>query len=185
MAKKSRKVSPSRKQYLDIKSNFPDAIVFFRMGDFYETFDEDAELVARELDITLTSRPFAKNDRVPMAGVPFHAAENYIGRLVEKGYHVAVADQIGSEPVNGLVPREVTQVVTPGTVTRQLAPVAQDLGCTLAQMSLAWCLKNPHVSTVITGASRPEQVRENLGAIGVVEKLDAAVMARIEAILAA
>lgn len=117
MAKKSQKISPSRKQYLDIKANFPDAIVFFRMGDFYETFDKDAEIIAHELDITLTSRPFTKGNRVPMAGVPYHAAENYIGRLVEKGYHVAVADQMGSEPVNGLVPREVTQVITPGTVT--------------------------------------------------------------------
>ncbi len=116
MSKSKRKHSPSRKQYLDIKTQFPNAIVFFRMGDFYETFDEDAELIARELDITLTSRPFSKGNRVPMAGVPHHAAEAYIARLIEKGYHVAVADQIGSEPVNGLVPREVTQVVTPGTV---------------------------------------------------------------------
>lgn len=112
----AKKLSPSRKQYLEIKANFPNAIVFFRMGDFYETFDEDAELVARELDITLTSRPFSKGNRVPMAGVPFHAAETYIARLVERGYHVAVADQIGNEAINGLVPREVTQVVTPGTV---------------------------------------------------------------------
>jgi DNA mismatch repair protein MutS len=117
MARKKRKTTPARQQYLDMKANFPNAILFFRMGDFYEVFDEDAELVARELDITLTSRPFSKNDeRVPMAGVPHHAAENYIARLVEKGYHVAVADQLGSEPVNGLVPREVSQVVTPGTV---------------------------------------------------------------------
>ncbi|MCB9436001.1 MAG: DNA mismatch repair protein MutS [Anaerolineales bacterium] len=113
----SKNISPSRKQYLDIKRQFPNAIVFFRMGDFYETFDDDAELIARELDITLTSRPFSKNERVPMAGVPHHSVENYIARLVEKGYHVAMADQLGSEAINGLVPREVTQVVTPGTVT--------------------------------------------------------------------
>lgn len=113
----SKNISPSRKQYLDIKKQFPNAIVFFRMGDFYETFDEDAELIARELGITLTSRPFSKNERIPMAGVPHHSVESYIARLVEKGYHVAMADQIGSEAINGLVPREVTQVVTPGTVT--------------------------------------------------------------------
>ncbi|NDJ85734.1 MAG: DNA mismatch repair protein MutS, partial [Chloroflexi bacterium] len=111
-----QKVSPSRKQYLDIKAKYPHVIVFFRMGDFYETFDDDAELVARELDLTLTSRPFSKNERVPMAGVPHHSAEAYIARLVEKGYHVAIADQMGNEAINGLVPREVTQVVTPGTV---------------------------------------------------------------------
>jgi DNA mismatch repair protein MutS len=112
-----KKNTPSRQQYLDIKEQFPHAIVFYRLGDFYETFDDDAELVSRELDITLTSRKVSKNERVPMAGVPHHSAENYIARLVEKGYHVAIADQLGSEQVNGLVPREVTQVVTPGTVT--------------------------------------------------------------------
>lgn len=109
--------TPSRQQYLDIKEQFPHAIVFYRLGDFYETFDDDAELVSRELDITLTSRKVSKSERVPMAGVPHHSAENYIARLVEKGYHVAIADQIGSEAIDGLVPREVTQVVTPGTVT--------------------------------------------------------------------
>ena len=77
------KVTPVRRQYLDIKKQFPNAIVFFRLGDFYETFDEDAEVVARELDIVLTSRNVAKNQRVPMAGVPHHAAENYIARLIE------------------------------------------------------------------------------------------------------
>lgn len=178
MAKKSRKVSPSRKQYLDIKANFPDAIVFFRMGDFYETFDEDAELVARELDITLTSRPFSKNDRVPMAGVPFHAAENYIGRLVEKGYHVAVADQIGSEPVNGLVPREVTQVVTPGTVTsptmlteRQnnyllvIVPEMDYDGTNWSQAGLAYVdiTTGEFAATELEGDNTPVTVVEELG----------------------
>ena len=86
------------------------------MGDFYETFDEDAELVARELDIVLTSRNVAKGNRVPMAGVPHHAAENYLARLIEKGHHVAICEQIDSEPQNGLMPRAVVRVVTPGTV---------------------------------------------------------------------
>ena len=111
-----RKLSPSRNQYFEIKEAHPDTIVFFRMGDFYETFDADAELVARELDLTLTTKKFGKTDRAPMAGVPHHSVENYIAKLVEKGYHVAIADQIGSDPVDGLVPRGVTQVVTPGTV---------------------------------------------------------------------
>jgi DNA mismatch repair protein MutS len=110
------KVSPVRRQYLDIKSQHRDAILFFRLGDFYETFDEDAELVARELDIVLTSRNVAKGSRVPMAGVPHHAAENYLARLIEKGHHVAICEQIGDEPVNGLMPREVVRIVTPGTV---------------------------------------------------------------------
>jgi DNA mismatch repair protein MutS len=110
------RVTPVRKQYLQIKSQHPDAIVFFRLGDFYETFDEDAEIAARELDLVLTSRPVAKNQRVPMAGMPHHAAEGYIARLIEKGYRVAIAEQIGETTDKGLVAREVTRVVTPGTV---------------------------------------------------------------------
>jgi DNA mismatch repair protein MutS len=110
------RVTPVRRQYLQIKRQYPDAIVFFRLGDFYETFDGDAELAARELDLVLTSRPVSKGERVPMAGVPHHAAEGYIARLVEKGYHVAICEQVGDEPVKGLVPREVIRVVTPGTI---------------------------------------------------------------------
>ncbi len=109
--------TPVRQQYLDVKKQFPHAIVFFRLGDFYETFDEDAETVARELDIVLTSRNISKSKRVPMAGVPHHAAENYIARLIDKGYHVAICEQMSDEPINGLMPREVVRVVTPGTVT--------------------------------------------------------------------
>lgn len=110
-------VTPIRRQYLEIKKQFPHAILFFRLGDFYETFDEDAEIAARELDIVLTSRNVSKNRRVPMAGVPHHAAESYIARLIEKGYHVAICEQVGDEPIDGLMPREVVRVVTPGTVT--------------------------------------------------------------------
>jgi DNA mismatch repair protein MutS len=110
------KVTPSRQQYLDIKAQHPDAIVFFRLGDFYETFDDDAQTAAQELDLVLTSRPQGKGIRTPMAGVPHHAAESYIGRLIAKGYKVALAEQMGSETVNGLMPREVVRVFTAGTV---------------------------------------------------------------------
>ena len=109
-------VTPLRNQYLQIKALHPDALVFFRLGDFYETFDEDAEIAARELDIVLTSRPVAKNQRIPMAGVPHHAIEGYIARLIEKGYRVAIADQVGEVTGRKLVAREVTRVVTPGTL---------------------------------------------------------------------
>jgi DNA mismatch repair protein MutS len=106
------KLTPARRQYLDIKRQYPDAIVFFRMGDFYETFDDDAVLTARELDITLTKR----TEGQPMAGVPYHALDTYVARLVDKGYHVAICDQV-SEPTNrGIVDREVTRVLTPGTL---------------------------------------------------------------------
>jgi DNA mismatch repair protein MutS len=110
-------ISPIRKQYLEIKRQYPDAIVFFRLGDFYETFDQDAEIAARELDIVLTSRSVNKGVRVPMAGIPHHAVENYLARLIERGYHVAICEQVGDQPVKGLFPRQVTRVVTPGTVT--------------------------------------------------------------------
>jgi DNA mismatch repair protein MutS len=109
-------LTPLRKQYLEIKHQHPDAIVFFRLGDFYETFDEDAKITSRELDIVLTSRPVSKGVRVPMAGIPHHAAENYLSRLIEKGFHVAICEQVSDEPENGLVPREVVRVLTPGTV---------------------------------------------------------------------
>ena len=110
-------VSPARQQYLDIKRDYPNTILFFRLGDFYETFDEDAELTARELDIVLTSRSVGKGARVPLAGIPYHAVENYLARLIEKGYHVAICEQMGETPVKGIFPRKVIRVVTPGTVT--------------------------------------------------------------------
>ena len=110
-------ITPSRQQYLEIKRDHPNTILFFRLGDFYETFDEDAEITARELDIVLTSRPIGRGVRVPLAGIPYHAVENYLARLIEKGYHVAICEQVGDTPVKGLFPRKVVRVVTPGTVT--------------------------------------------------------------------
>lgn len=110
-------ITPIRKQYLDIKKDYPDTILFFRLGDFYETFDEDAEITARDLDIVLTSRPVGGGVRVPLAGIPYHAVENYLARLIEKGHHVAICEQIGEQPTKGIFPRKVIRVVTPGTVT--------------------------------------------------------------------
>jgi len=108
--------TPIRQQYLDIKRDYPDTILFFRLGDFYETFDEDAEITARELDIVLTSRPVGKGARAPLAGIPYHAVENYLARLIEKGYHVAICEQVGDQPAKGIFPRKVVRVVTPGTI---------------------------------------------------------------------
>lgn len=110
------KITPSRQQYLDVKRQHPGAIVFFRLGDFYETFDEDAAVVARELDLVLTSRPQGKGQRIPMAGVPHHAAESYIGRMIAKGYKIALCEQVGTETIGGLMPREVVRVFTAGTI---------------------------------------------------------------------
>ena len=110
-------VTPVRRQYLKIKHSYPDALVLFRLGDFYETFDDDAHLAARELEITLTSRTLGKNLKVPMAGIPAHALESYLARLIKKGHKVAICEQL-TDPATtrGLVERDVVRVVTPGTV---------------------------------------------------------------------
>jgi DNA mismatch repair protein MutS len=129
-------MTPMRRQYLQIKKQFADAVVFFRLGDFYETFDDDARLVSEVCDITLTSRPVGKDQRVPLAGVPYHSADTYIARLLAAGHKVAIVEQvdggvsshlrsemsrgggqkIADEATRGLVQREVVRIVTPGTV---------------------------------------------------------------------
>jgi len=114
-------VTPIRQQYLRIKKKYPQAIVLFRLGDFYETFDEDAKTTSRELEIVLTSREMGKGHRVPMAGIPYHALDNYLARLINRGYKVAICEQL-TKPgpsegrIKGLVQREVVRLVTPGTV---------------------------------------------------------------------
>jgi DNA mismatch repair protein MutS len=111
------KTTPVRKQYLDVKRQYPGAIVFFRMGDFYETFDEDARITARELDIVLTSREMGKNNKVPLAGIPYHALENYLSRLINRGYKVAICEQTEKPgDSRGILAREVVRLVTPGTI---------------------------------------------------------------------
>jgi DNA mismatch repair protein MutS len=110
-------LTPIRRQYLDIKRRYPHAIVFFRLGDFYETFDDDAELCARELTITLTSKPMGKGLRVPLAGIPYHAVDSYLAKLIAKGYKVALCEQMSDPAIaKGLVERQVVRVVTPGTI---------------------------------------------------------------------
>lgn len=114
--------TPMIVQYRDVKANHPDEILFFRLGDFYEMFFEDAQLASRELEITLTSREGGKGIRVPMCGIPYHAAENYIGRLIEKGYRIAICEQVEDpRETKGIVRREVVRVVTPGTVMTENA----------------------------------------------------------------
>ncbi len=114
------KLSPMMEQYMEIKNNYKDCILFFRLGDFYEMFFDDAILASKELELTLTGKNCGQEERAPMCGVPFHSAESYIAKLVEKGYKVAICEQI-EEPsaAKGIVKREVIQIVTPGTVTAQ------------------------------------------------------------------
>ena len=116
-------LTPMMKQYLEIKKNNPDSILFFRLGDFYEMFADDARLASRELDLTLTSRDHGKHqkpaeEQIPMCGIPYHASEAYIARLIGKGYKVAICEQMEDPALaKGLVERDITRIVTPGTVT--------------------------------------------------------------------
>src|SRR6266705_792713 len=108
--------TPLMRQYHGIKQQVPNTLLFFRLGDFYELFFEDAITAARELEITLTSRNKEKDQPIPMCGVPYHSAENYIARLIQKGHRVAICDQVEDPRVaKKLVRREVTRIVTPGT----------------------------------------------------------------------
>ena len=110
-------VTPMMQQYLDIKEQYPDAILFFRLGDFYEMFFDDAKLVSRELELTLTGKDCGLSERAPMCGVPYHAVDTYLQKLIEKGYRVAICEQMTDPALaKGLVEREVIRVVTPGTV---------------------------------------------------------------------
>src|SRR6266704_2911918 len=119
--------TPARRQYLQMKSQYSDAILFYQVGDFYETFDEDARIAARELQIVLTQRSYG-DDKVPLAGVPLHALENYIGKLIRRGYKVAICDQVGEvgkghQPVD----RAVTRILTAGTLSEpNLLPLRQN-----------------------------------------------------------
>src|SRR5260221_2988618 len=108
--------TPLMRQYAAIKKQHPNALLFFRLGDFYELFFDDAVTAARELQITLTSRNKEKGIAIPMCGVPFHAAENYIAKLIRKGYKVAICEQMEDPKLaKKLVRREVVRLVTPGT----------------------------------------------------------------------
>ncbi|MFN2481289.1 MAG: DNA mismatch repair protein MutS, partial [Pyrinomonadaceae bacterium] len=113
--------TPLRKQYLDVKRRHPDALLLFRIGDFYEAFDDDARVLSRELGIVLTSKPMGRSFRVPLAGVPHHSLERHLATLIARGHRVAICEQLSAEPVKGgagrgLIERDVVRVVTPGTV---------------------------------------------------------------------
>ena len=120
MAKSANELTPMQRQYHEIKERNQDCILFFRLGDFYEMFDEDARIASRELDLTLTTRDRGKpkEEQTPMCGVPYHSVDAYIARLVQKGYRVAICEQMQDPATTkGLVERDITRIVTPGTVT--------------------------------------------------------------------
>ncbi|MBS6215073.1 MAG: DNA mismatch repair protein MutS, partial [Staphylococcus aureus] len=129
-------VTPMMQQYLKIKSEYQDCLLFFRLGDFYEMFYEDAKEASRVLEITLTKRDAKKENPIPMCGVPYHAVDSYINRLVTKGYKVCIVEQT-EDPAQakGLVKREVVRIVTPGT---NLNTAAMDEGRNNYIMSIAY-----------------------------------------------
>ena len=111
------KISPMMLQYIDIKEKNMDVILFFRLGDFYEMFFEDAYVASKELELTLTGKNAGLDERIPMCGIPYHAASIYLEKLVEKGYKVAICEQVEDpKAAKGVVKREVMQIVSSGTV---------------------------------------------------------------------
>ena len=125
-------LSPMMKQYFAIKEQYKDCLLMYRLGDFYELFFDDALTTSRELELTLTGRNCGLEERAPMCGVPFHAANSYIAKLVSKGYKVAICEQIEDpKEAKGIVNREVIRIITPGTIdideARGLAPWAHSL----------------------------------------------------------
>ena len=110
------KLTPMMEQYMAIKEQNQDCILFYRLGDFYEMFFEDATTASRELEITLTGKNCGMEERAPMCGIPFHAVDSYLNKLVEKGYKVAICEQVEDpKQTKGIVKREVIRIVTPGT----------------------------------------------------------------------
>ena len=111
------KVSPMMQEYINTKEKYQDAILFYRLGDFYEMFFDDAKIAAKELELVLTSRNCGDGQKAPMAGIPYHAADSYISRLIKKGFKVAICEQLEDpKEAKGIVKRDVIRVVTPGTV---------------------------------------------------------------------
>lgn len=180
------KYTPMMEQYLAVKAQVPDAFLFFRLGDFYEMFFEDAVNASRELEITLTGREGGMEERIPMCGVPYHSAENYIARLIEKGYKVAICEQV-EDPAEakGVVRREIVRIVTPGTLmdSKLLADNANNyIACAVRRdtgVGFAVC----DISTgelYVTGLPGTEALLDELSVyapselIGVAEMLEAA-----------
>jgi len=145
-----RDLTPMMQQYHQLKARYPGMLLMFRLGDFYELFYDDAVVAARELEITLTSREAGKGTRIPMCGVPYHAVDAYLARLVDRGHRVALCDQL-EDPrrAKGLVPRDVVRVVTPGTVIGQalLLPHANNYLVATAPFDRAWGLAAADLST--------------------------------------
>ena len=190
-------LTPMMKQYQEIKAQYQDCILFFRLGDFYEMFAEDARLAARELDLTLTTRDRDKSksdeDRVPMCGVPFHAAESYIARLVTRGYKVAICEQMEDPALaKGLVKRDIIRIVTPGSVTESsmldesrnnylacVLPANGRFGLSFCDVSTGAC-----AATLLDGTDAEEKAASELGRFAPAEVLCSAALSEFHGLQA-
>ncbi|MBQ3883319.1 MAG: DNA mismatch repair protein MutS, partial [Succinivibrio sp.] len=127
MEENNKNVTPMMRQYLEIKANYPDTLVLYRLGDFYELFYDDAKKIAKLLDLTLTRRGTNNGEPIPMAGVPFHAVDNYIARLIKLGESCVICEQVGTPGNQKTMVRKVSKIITPGTVTDEgIAPDGTD-----------------------------------------------------------
>jgi DNA mismatch repair protein MutS len=169
----SEATTPLMQQYQGIKARYPHALLLFRLGDFYELFYEDAIIAARELQITLTSRNREKGQPIPMCGVPYHAADGYIARLIRAGFKIAICDQMELPgPGKKIVRREVVRVITPGTATEGavlearennfLAAVAKDAAGTTLGMAYVDLSTGEFQATEFRGAGAVEALRDEL-----------------------
>lgn len=171
--KKQNGLSPMMEQYFDIKSRYPDMLLFFRLGDFYEMFFEDAKIASEELDLVLTGRDCGQEERAPMCGVPFHSADNYIAKLVNRGYKVAICEQLEDPKlVKGLVKRDVVRIITPGTVIEgnMLDDAVNNYLCCICRLESVTGLCFADVSTAqfhltaVKGEDAEEQIIDQLSA---------------------
>ena len=174
MSKNTASHTPMMQQYLKIKAEFQDMLVFYRMGDFYELFYEDAQKAARILDITLTARGKSAGNPIPMAGVPYHAAESYLARLINRGESVAICEQIGDPATSkGPVERAVTRVVTPGTVTDEALLKDRE-----AALLVAVCVQKNHfgIASLDLGSGRfvVQELEGQTTLMGEIERLNPA-----------
>src|SRR5215472_14810001 len=169
----SEPATPLMQQYHTIKARYPHALLLFRLGDFYELFYEDAMIASRELQITLTSRNREKGQPIPMRGVPYHAADGYIARLIRAGFKVAICEQMEQPgPGKKLVRREVSRVITPGTATdvavldarenNFLAAVAQNSSANVIGLALVDLSTGEFQATEFSGPSALESLRDEL-----------------------
>ncbi len=159
-------ITPMMQQYLRIKKKYPEYLLMFRLGDFYEFFFEDAKTAAKVLNLTLTSRPVAKGKRIPMAGVPHHSAKNYIKKLLQEGYKIALCEQT-SEPAKGkIVDREVVRVITPGTYIEEELQEEQDnlyiLALKKEKDSFGFAFSDPATGEFFTQEGNLKQISEIL-----------------------